>query len=179
MIIVDSIRNWFAANPDKKMFLWYALAFAAAVQLVAYLALPELTAHYKIGFDGQKQRCLPWMIYITKIGDKSHLVRGEIVQFRAAGIGFGLDGKNFIKFIAGVPGDTLTVKDRSAYVNGEYWGGLWLLRALNKSATAYDRVIVVPPGYYLAMSVGMASYDGRYWGLIRDDQIIGRSAPII
>lgn len=172
-------RALFGGDPKRTRFAVLALAATAAVLVVAELVLPPLVATYKVSLDVQEASCIPWMAFLVKKGDVANLRRGELVQFTAPeDIGRKKGGKQFIKFVAGMPGDRLEVKNDTVYVNGQYWGGVWGLAELVKPERYFDRNVVVPPGKVLMLSVARKSFDGRYWGFVDQERLVGRATPL-
>jgi len=112
--------------------------------------------------------------------------------------------QHFVKRVVGVPGDRIRLINKHVYVNGEpqpdsyavfNWaqhdkfrdnfpnGGIlgdrttpsWFARA--KKLTEDDQLIV-PQGYYFVLGDNRDdSYDSRYWGLVPEENIVGR--PLI
>lgn len=100
----------------------------------------------------------------------------------------------FIKRLVGVPGDTITIRPPQIYRNGRPITGA---RAFTLNAnrvppyTGYTQVfpgpvdpdpalpgdasITVPPRHYFPMGDNSAnSFDGRYWGFVDADDVVGR-----
>jgi signal peptidase I len=98
--------------------------------------------------------------------------RQEIVVFRTPA-GTRSNYKRLVKRVIGVPGDVVTTVNGAVLVNGQPLGERYL-----ESGTRTDDLtkVVVPPGSYFVMGDNRpASYDGRYFGLIRRDAIVGRA----
>ncbi|WP_420213511.1 signal peptidase I (plasmid) [Burkholderia aenigmatica] len=84
------------------------------------------------------------------------------------------DGTPMAKIAAGLPGDHITIRRDRLYINDRYWGsvarGLFYYK---KPAGYFDRDFVVPPGELFVLGTEPRSFDSRYWGPIRDDQVDG------
>lgn len=146
------------------------LAWIAAVNLFGF--------PYHLGVDGQKARCLPWSVFIVKKSVPVEVRQGDLLQFRVDGIGHGFDGLLFVKMVGAIPGDRVEIRGDELFVNGSSRGKLWLIKTLKKRPGDFDRVFVVPPDEYLMLGTTPESFDGRYWGTVKKEQILGSAYPI-
>jgi conjugal transfer pilin signal peptidase TrbI len=154
---------------------------AQAVLLTSGLLLAGLVvvSHYGIGVDVQKQQCLPYRVFLLEKGTVPSR-RGEFVVFRADDrmAPFFRPGQMFIKELAGLPGDDVTVQKGSVAVNGEYRGHLDLLGKLGRKTEDYERAEKVPAEKMWVMGTLPRSFDSRYWGYVDRWQVIGRAYPL-
>jgi conjugal transfer pilin signal peptidase TrbI len=158
-----------------------ALQYTLAVLILVFLALilaAKMGSPWRIGVDGQKLRCLPWSVFIIHRGAVESPLRGDLIQFMPDHVGHGFDGIPFVKMVGAVPGDQIEIRDDKLYINGVYRDRLWLIRALHKSPHDFDRRFMVAPGEILMLGTTPESFDGRYWGVITQKQVIGRAYPI-
>lgn len=127
----------------------------------------------------------------------SRPTRGEVVVFHPPHD----PSKNYVKRIVGLPGDTLAMRDKVLYVNGEAqdepyvrhvdqfgdpidsrmeWQRAYLVsgkRARHRFAPSRDNwgPIVVPDGKFFALGDNRDnSEDSRYWGFVDVQAIRGR-----
>jgi signal peptidase I len=133
--------------------------------------------------------------------------RGDVVVFKFPGRGDNdaLKGADYIKRIIGVPGDVISYRDKTAYVNGvavqqvfagEYEGvgqgaGMTGTNRLIEKLPGREHEILVDPRSYrepdqTEWTVGPGEYlvfgdnrdnsdDGRYWGMVPEANLVGRA----
>lgn len=104
--------------------------------------------------------------------------RGDVVVFV-----FPLDPtKDFIKRVIGIPGDTIAVKNGAVWLNGAPMpdphahfevppGG----RSRFSPRDNYGPVTVPPGDYFMMGDNRDRSYDSRFWGFVKHDEIEGRA----
>jgi signal peptidase I len=140
----------------------------------------------------------------TKILSTGEPERGEVVVFR-----YPVDPRvNFIKRLVGVPGDTISYRDKRLYVNGEPVAvedmGRYTsddvkcatpradaIRYLEKLGDTEHEILVhqnsgssdgqwtVPEGHYFVMGDNRdRSNDSRAWGFVPEDHLMGRAVGI-
>ncbi|MFB2934784.1 signal peptidase I [Aerosakkonemataceae cyanobacterium BLCC-F154] len=111
--------------------------------------------------------------------------RGDIIVFNPT---TALEKQNFhdafIKRVVGLPGEKLELKNGKVYINGKalqekYTNGqLTSTDVCPVGESAYlAKPVVVPPNSYLVLGDNRKnSYDGRCWGLVPRDRIIGKAS---
>ena len=112
------------------------------------------------------------------------LRRGDIVVFK-----FPEDPeRDFIKRVIGLPGDTLELRNREVYVNGqkltEPYAHYLFPVGESGEATSFDvreryGPVTVPDGHYFMMGDNRDnSQDSRYWGFLPAHYVKGRALTI-
>jgi signal peptidase I len=140
----------------------------------------------------------------TKVVPVGEPRRGDVVVFR-----YPVDpGVNFIKRLVGLPGDTITYRDKKLFVNGEPLAGReqgpFTSREVKCStprpdAVRYEEILgdtphdilihqesfgrdgqwVVPDGHYFVMGDNRdRSNDSREWGFVPEENLMGRAVGI-
>jgi conjugal transfer pilin signal peptidase TrbI len=132
--------------------------------------------YYGVGLDPQREQCLPGSRFIVYQRQYERPVRGQIYAFVAHNLTpYFEDGEKLFKVVDGVPGDTVEVSETGVSVNGvKVVSGLPLAKKLGSAGSAFVRTFVVPPRYYLMLGRTVDSYDGRYWGVVSESDLIGR-----
>lgn len=138
---------------------------------------------------------------VFAVGDPE---RGDVAVFR-----YPVDPKvNFIKRVVGLPGDTITYRDKQLFINGEpvkeqggapYRSTDVKCSTPRKDAVRYREALgsrrhdilihgvtrgrngqwVVPPGHYFMMGDNRdRSNDSREWGFVPEGNLVGRAVGI-
>lgn len=138
-----------------------------------------LEDRFHLGIDDQRELCLPgghrWFLIDRH---DQNLWRGDLVAFRADArmAPWFPVGRTVVKIVTGVGGDRVSVGLRQSLVNGEAVAeGLALAEKLGRPAPQYVRDETVPGGALWVTGTHPQSFDSRYWGVVRDDHIIGRA----
>ncbi|HHL40607.1 MAG TPA: signal peptidase I [Deltaproteobacteria bacterium] len=105
--------------------------------------------------------------------------RGDVIVFRPPHE----PDKDYIKRVVGIPGDTVEIRDKKIYINGEPWDDPY---GVYKGATAWEThkvdnfgPIRVPEGKVFVMGDNRdRSYDSRFWGFVDMKDIKGRAFMI-
>ncbi|MBN1881381.1 MAG: signal peptidase I [Deltaproteobacteria bacterium] len=107
--------------------------------------------------------------------------RGDVVVFK-----FPPDHRvHYIKRLVGMPGDTIEIKNKVLYVNGEVYdvAEAQYIDPLVMPGVVSRRdnygPITIPPGAFFMMGDNRDnSNDSRFWGLVREHEIIGRTVMV-
>ncbi|NLC21307.1 MAG: S26 family signal peptidase [Halomonadaceae bacterium] len=161
---------------------WSRFAFKALVVGCAIIAsFMWLESRFRIGIDGQAIRCLPDHKYY--LVDMARIVtdRDAIVAYRSEGLDpYFEDGTMMAKIIKGKPGDHLVVDAEGVQINGEVVAtGFALSERLGVDHSELYKNESIPAGHYLLLAPAPESFDGRYWGYVKEEQLIGKVIPLI
>lgn len=162
-----------ALHPDR----WRALAAAGLAALILASTLDHVSSRYRLVYDGQVTRCLEGWLFLVDLSD-GEVARGGFVAFRPPATVAEHYGRPvaFLKRVAGLPGDRVTVGPERIDVNGTVVGdGLALSPVLDVDAENLVRSFIVPDGTVFLMGDTADSYDGRYWGPLPASEIIGEA----
>lgn len=169
-----SARPW--TTPQRLALAVVLVVWAMA--LLRLLADPTPRVPLLVNWSGSLPYRLAWLDASPRV-----LQRGDLVVYRFAGTAItdypGLRAQPFFKRVAGLPGDQVTVLDRTVSVNGVAVGTAkdraWDRRPLQPIAP-----VTVPTGHFYAQGSSADSFDSRYRssGLVRIDQVLGVARPI-
>lgn len=121
---------------------------------------------------------LPNFAFIVHKGQKPQYY-GQIIAFKVNPKNY-YGEVNFIKKLAGLPNDVVTVQNRFFYINGKFIAYA-KEKAKNNRVLALGASGKIPAHKYFLFSEHPDSYDSRYEdiGLVDDDSIIGTATPIL
>jgi len=106
--------------------------------------------------------------------------RGDIVVFRAPATEQCAETEcEYIKRVIGIPGDRVKVEKNKVYLNGKFLNEKYLPESVSTSPGQFNKEgeeKLVPEGEYLCFGDNrMHSRDGREFGPIKKDLIVGRA----
>lgn len=162
--------------PDK-VFLIKALM----ILIVIAGSMQYILNNYRIGFDGQEVRCLIDHKYFLVHLNKKEPVRDQITAYTSIGLSPHFeDGTMMAKIMTGMPGDLVEINEVGVFVNGEVKVlGFALADVQLPPKETFFTSYTIPDDHYLMLAPSPTSYDGRYWGLITKDQIVGKATPFL
>lgn len=136
---------------------------------------------YKIGIDPQNERCLPNnFIYLIDLKDLK-LERNATYAFHAKGLSpLFKDGTRMLKILVGLPGDTVEInKNHEILVNGKViTSGLQQAERIGKSKDSFIGKAILKQNELWFLGESINSFDSRYWGAAKKNQLIGRAYAI-
>ncbi len=166
------LREW-SKNHTGRVFALKAVILT----VVLAVGFDMIARRYRLGIDWQVERCLP-DTRVVLIDLRSGIPeRGGLIAFRGQGLApIFPDGTQMVKILVGLPGDLVEVSSARITVNGvEVAAGLALAERLGQPVERFARIFSIPDGHYFAVGRSADSFDSRYFGLIRDEQVIGQA----
>ncbi|QJB55502.1 signal peptidase I [Pseudodesulfovibrio sp. zrk46] len=111
---------------------------------------------------------------LYKVGDPE---RGDIVVFK-----FPEDEtKDYIKRVIGLPGDTVEIKNKVVYINGEPLDEPYVRHTKADMQPIRDNFgpYTIPEGRYFMLGDNReGSFDSRWWGTVKREKIVGKALII-
>lgn len=105
--------------------------------------------------------------------------RGDVVVFR-----YPMDKKvDYIKRVIGTPGDTIEIKDKQLFINGEkfedshgwYSNSNEIIPGTQGPRDNFGPVVVPEHKIFVMGDNRDNSYDSRFWGFVDDNEILGEA----
>lgn len=174
------------------------LVFVGMLALALFAARSSLADHYVVPTSSMEYTLMPGDRVLVnklafgfrvpfmgwKITDGTRPARGEVVVFDSPET-----GKRLIKRVVAIGGDTVEVRNdhlvlngRSTVIPGDEWaeriGDREIeLNLSNGGGAPYEKTI--PPGHVLVMGDYRGnSHDGRFFGVIPEEEIYGRAVAV-
>lgn len=148
---------------------WWAYAFAAAG--FAYCG-----THFRIALNMSDS--LPESMYLVVLDSQPTAV-GDFVAFEWQRNAFYRRNWVFVKRVAGLPGQTVSVTNRAVYIDGKTVG---YAKPYSSHGIPLEPIKsgVIPAGYVYAEAPHPDSLDSRYsvTGLIQSSRVVGKAYAI-
>lgn len=170
-----------------KDFDWKVGARIAAIVAVIGASYAYLGSRYSIGLDTQEYRCLDEWIFVIdtwNVPDARDVDRNQYLAVRLTPDqtpenALWPPGMVMVKrAVATDEGDIVSIsRDGISFSHGdEHWQhgtGLEAAESVGNSIEQFERELTLREGEVFMMGDNPMSYDGRYYGPISEDQIVG------
>ncbi|MGD9718133.1 MAG: signal peptidase I [Sulfurimonadaceae bacterium] len=161
---------------SKKALLYFGVA-ATAFYGLGHITFDILKEKYIIALDTTGSTTHKFFVVEKKESRDVELKNGEYVAFyfNHDNDPYYENGHNFIKKVACKEGETLSVIANDFFCNEKYLGIGKKRDSKNKPVELFKYDGKIPEGHYFVMGDSIHSYDSRYWGFVKKDQIIGKA----
>lgn len=167
-------------------FNWKVGAKVFALCTVIGAGYAYASQRYVIGLDTQEFKCLDDWIFIIDTWDRpaadavgrNDLVAVVLTDAQTPANALWKPGQVMVKRAVGTPGDMVDISSQGiAFAHGDaHWTHGTALEAaasLGISEADLTRQLTVAEGALFLMGDNPMSYDGRYYGQVHEDQIVG------
>lgn len=162
----------------RKKQSWKRFGLKAGLFLFFLACAVLFFNRFTFAFDSQEDRSLPEsIVFLIDKKDKT-LERGKIYAFSTQALkGVFNKDNNVVKVLQGMPGDSVEVDSQDrVLINGNVIAeGLPLAELLQKPKTQFHGKGKIQENNYWFMGKSKTSFDSRYWGTVKNEQIIGRA----
>ncbi|SET25382.1 S26 family signal peptidase [Thorsellia anophelis] len=161
--------------PPKLFLLKMVIIGSFIILLLAYVS-----KRYFIGFDSQDDRCIPqYSLYLIDKWDKN-LIKNRFYAFRATNLEpLYQDGTIMLKQLTGLPGDEVQVTEKYVMINDKPINfGMNLASKLGMRPDYFIRNLTIDSKEYWFSGISETSFDSRYFGSVKQMDIIGRAIPL-
>lgn len=144
-----------------------ALLMRAFVVQTFYIPTPSMAPTLNVGDR----------ILVNKLAYRLHGVgRGDVVVFkRPPAENCGTDVSDLVKRVIGLPGETISDRNGTVYIDGKPLAEPWLPKNDPNTYTPSFKPVHIGSNSYFVMGDNRAvSCDSRYWGTVPRSLIIGK-----
>jgi len=163
---------------------WISYCFKAmAVLIVIIVTFIAFASRFSIAIDPQLVRCIPgYTIYLVDRRN-TELVRGNLYMFFSKNLSpIYEEGTRMLKYLRALPGDEIEIRSNDQiFINGNAseWGLSLAAKKLGRSASDYHGKLTLVDNQYWFLGTSTGSFDSRYWGSVKRENIIGRAYPLL
>ncbi|MCU1490861.1 MAG: signal peptidase [Acidimicrobiaceae bacterium] len=168
---------------------WFAVLVVAA--LVAFLVRSFAVETFFVPSGSMTPELLTGdRILVDKLFFTKDIHRGDIVVFKRVPRDPDTQDADLVKRVIGLPGETISSKGQTIYIDGKALKQPWLPNLTNVYSnpghqgcyqTAYNIPVThIPAKHYFVMGdCRQISYDSRFWGTVPSSSIVGKVFAVI
>lgn len=181
-IVKTKCRQWASpllnATPKQRLhwLLWTVVLSTLSVGAEVWFY-----NNYRIAWDRQILRCIDARFLLVDLKEKE-VERDKLYAYTSKqSAPIIADGSLVGKYVRGVPGDMIEIHDDdTVWINGQkVAAGMPHLRGMTEQQKKkFYGSRVLKDGEYWMMGTKYLSFDSRYWGPIKEDQIVARAYVI-
>lgn len=175
-----------SAPARRPLTVGHLVRFAAAAILLFAVMLYG-SARFVIGIDDQVMKCLDYRVFVLDTFrqpkpldlDVGDLIAVRLTADQRPSNVSWPEGITMVKRVeATVPGTRITVSREGIRfeLNGRTWTHGTALESaalLGRTEASFERTFELKPGELFLMGDNLNSYDGRYYGPVTEDQVVG------
>ncbi|MDA8292150.1 MAG: signal peptidase I [Actinomycetota bacterium] len=150
-----------------------ALALRAFVVQTFYVPSGSMLPTLQIG-DRMLVDKLPWVV--------DNIQRGDIIVFRRTPADNSTDAGDLVKRVIGLPGETISSKGDTVYIDGRPLAEPWLPPLVGQCAQPalnIPRTTIAPGHYFVLGDCRGNSADSRFWGTVPHSYIVGKVFVVV
>lgn len=157
----------------------FALFFLTITLLVTASVL-----NLRVLVDAQDVACLPFKVAIVRYHHIDEFKRGDIIAFTPPSMQMGslFNERIIVKMVGAIPGDKVSVSKDGFSINDKFFGPVDIIKSaakyMKRSEASFERAETVPENHLLMVGTLPRSFDGRYWGFLPQQAVLGTVYPI-
>lgn len=153
-----------------------------SIVLLLYVAGHYFAKNYSIGIDKQKDPCIPGnRVYLVEKKSALDIERDKIYLFISKDLSpFYHQGTKMLKYARALPGDQVRITEHDdVYINNRYIAsGLPVADTMKIDKQKFRGSQIVKDNEYWFMGTSPRSFDSRYWGSVKRNEIVSRAYPL-
>lgn len=170
------------------VWLKFLIGFLAVdLVAIALVVVGLLLTGLRIGVDVQRligePACMPSLLYLWHKPDRDTPRKGDYVVARMPETGMSIGarkGDRIVKQVAATEGDRVRIQGTDLWINEKHTDRLWLSKSIpGKAPGDFHRDSVMVEHEIFLMGTTKESFDSRYWGTLRREEIIGYAIPLL
>jgi len=162
----------------------FIITFALGLAFLLRTGIVEAKKEYKVGVNvymDTSLSCDDARFYISKMKfNTDDITKGDHVIVEVDRIeGLFEDPTKMTKVVAGIGGDTIKLTEKDTFINGLRVAGREKLDRIKELGLSDDlrenKEYTIPEGHIFLLGKQLEhSFDSRYWGVVKKDQVKGK-----